>query len=58
MVGTVKTALLFVVVKPFGYVAQAALLSGYFVITAVWITWRALVELKRNLPVVEKGCSE
>ncbi len=45
--GAVKTALMFVLVRPFGYLAQAALLSGYFIISIGAIVLRGLKVLRR-----------
>ncbi len=46
-VGVVKTGLMFVLVHPLGYLAQAGLLSGYFVISVGVIVWRGLKETRR-----------
>lgn len=46
-VGAIKTALMFVLVRPLGYLAQAALLSAYFFFTVGWIVWRGLTEIRR-----------
>ncbi len=46
-VGTVKTALMFVLVQPLGFLAQAALLSGYFVFSVGLIVRRGLAEVRR-----------
>ena len=55
VVGALKTALMFVVVRPFGYLAQAALLSGYFVFSVGLTVGRGWRELRRaeqeDLPV-------
>lgn len=48
LVGALKIALMFVLVRPFGYLAQAALLSGYFVISVLWIVRRGRQELQRS----------
>jgi len=40
--GVIKTVLMFVLVRPFGYLAQAALLSAYFVISIGALTLRGL----------------
>lgn len=45
--GLAKTLLAFVVVPQMGYVAEAALLSGYFVCSIALIVWRGLYEIKR-----------
>ncbi len=44
--GAVKTVLMFVLVRPFGYLAQAALLSGYFVVSIAAIVLRGLKVLR------------
>jgi O-antigen/teichoic acid export membrane protein len=46
--GAVKTALMFVLVRPFGYLAQAGLLSAYFIFSIAAIVWRGLKELKQK----------
>jgi len=46
LVGLAKTALMFVLVKPLGFLAQATLLSGYFLLSVWLITRRGLQELK------------
>ncbi|MDZ4158626.1 MAG: oligosaccharide flippase family protein, partial [Anaerolineaceae bacterium] len=40
LLGAAKTGLMFVLVPVFGYLAQAGLLSGYFVISVLLIVWR------------------
>jgi O-antigen/teichoic acid export membrane protein len=54
-VGLLKTVLMFILVAPFGYLAQAWLLSAYFVISVGLIVWRGLGQLKQaeNLPEAE-----
>ncbi|NMC80071.1 MAG: oligosaccharide flippase family protein [Chloroflexi bacterium] len=47
VVGALKTGLMFVLVRPFGYLAQAALLSGYFVISVGVIVLRGWREVRR-----------
>lgn len=47
LVGAVKTVLMFVLVKSFGVVALALLLSGYFIISVAIIIWRGSQELLR-----------
>lgn len=46
-VGAVKTGLMFMLVRPFGYLAQAALLSGYFVVSVAIIVLRGWKEMRR-----------
>jgi O-antigen/teichoic acid export membrane protein len=48
VVGAAKTALMFVLVRPFGYLAQAALLSGYFIFSIGVMVLRGLKELRRR----------
>jgi O-antigen/teichoic acid export membrane protein len=48
LVGAAKTGLMFVLVRPFGYLAQAGLLSVYFAVSVVWIVALALRELRKN----------
>ncbi len=45
--GAVKIGLSFVLVPRYGYVMEAALLSGYFVISVGWIVYRGLTLLRR-----------
>lgn len=47
LVGLAKTALMFVLVRPFGYLAQAGLLSAYFMVSVGLIVLRGLRELRR-----------
>ncbi|MCC6146738.1 MAG: oligosaccharide flippase family protein [Anaerolineaceae bacterium] len=47
LVGAVKTALMFVFVRPFGYLAQATLLSGYFLLSIGLIARRGVNEIKK-----------
>jgi len=42
VIGLIELALAFVLVPRFGYLAQAALLSAYFVVAISLITWRGL----------------
>lgn len=46
--GAVKTALMFVLVRPFGYLMQAALLSAYFAVSVGLIVWRGMSESRRR----------
>jgi O-antigen/teichoic acid export membrane protein len=46
--GAVKTLLMFVLVRPFGFIAQAALLSGYFIFSVGLIVRRGLAQLRKN----------
>jgi O-antigen/teichoic acid export membrane protein len=56
-VGAVKTALMFVLVSPLGFLAEAALLSGYLAISVTIIVQRGLKVLRESenapVPVVE-----
>ena len=53
--GLAKVALAFLLVPHYGYVAEAALLSGWFVISIGLIVWRGLSEVRRAelVPVAE-----
>jgi len=42
-----KVALAFVLVPRYGYLAEAALLSAYFVVSVGLIFWRGMIELRR-----------
>jgi len=46
IIGLIELALAFVLVPRFGYLAQAALLSAYFVVAIGLITWRGLREIR------------
>lgn len=55
--GTVKTVLMFVLVRPFGILAQASLMSFYFVVSVGLIVWKGLREIihqERIHPDVEE----
>ncbi len=41
-VGLVKTVLMFLLVRPFGVMMQAMLLSGYFIVSIAIIAWKGL----------------
>jgi O-antigen/teichoic acid export membrane protein len=45
--GVVKTALMFVLVRPFGYLMQVGLLSGYFLISVGLNARKGLLELRQ-----------
>jgi O-antigen/teichoic acid export membrane protein len=47
-VGVVKTALMFILVGPLGFLAEAALLSGYLAVSVGMIVWRGLKELRHS----------
>jgi len=47
LVGVLKTLLMFILVRPFGYLAQAALLSGYFLVSVGLIVLRGVSEIKK-----------
>lgn len=47
-VGIAKVLLSFLLVPRYGYVMEAALLSGYFVVSVGLIAWRGGVELRRS----------
>jgi O-antigen/teichoic acid export membrane protein len=47
-VGAVKTALMFILVGPLGFLAEAALLSGYLAVSVGMIVWRGLKELRHS----------
>ncbi len=46
--GAVKVGLSFLLVPRYGYVMEAALLSGYFAVSVGWIVWRGLHVLGRS----------
>ena len=46
VVGVIELALAVLLVPRFGYLAQAALLSGYFIVAIGLITWRGLLEIR------------
>jgi O-antigen/teichoic acid export membrane protein len=48
VVGAIKTILMFLIVRQLGYLAQAALLSGYFTLTVIPIVWRGLRHLGKE----------
>ena len=47
LVGIVKTALMFILVRPLGYLVQAALLSGYFIISVGLIVLKGVSEIRK-----------
>jgi O-antigen/teichoic acid export membrane protein len=53
LVGSVKTALTLTLVKPFGYLVEAAILSGYLATSISFILYKGLNELNRQESVVE-----
>jgi O-antigen/teichoic acid export membrane protein len=48
VLGAVKIGLMFLLVPTYGYLVQAGLLSGYFLIAAVIIVWEGLKEIRRQ----------
>jgi O-antigen/teichoic acid export membrane protein len=48
VLGAVKIGLMFLLVPTYGYLVQAGLLSGYFLIAAVIIVWEGLREIRRQ----------
>jgi O-antigen/teichoic acid export membrane protein len=48
LAGLVELALIFSLVPQFGYLALAAILSGYFVVSIGLIVWRGLAEIKQQ----------
>ncbi len=48
LTGAVKTVLMFALARPLGYLFQAALLSGYFLVSIGLIVRRGLVEVARE----------
>ncbi len=46
--GSIKVALAFLIVPHFGYVAEAALLSFYYITSVGFMAWRGLKEIKRQ----------
>jgi O-antigen/teichoic acid export membrane protein len=59
VVGVVKTALMFVLVGPLGFLAEAALLSGYLAVSVGLIVQRGMKELRHSeqapVPQVSAG---
>ncbi|MEJ5201210.1 MAG: oligosaccharide flippase family protein [Anaerolineales bacterium] len=47
LVGVVKTALMYILVPRFGFLAQAWLLSGYFILSVGIIVWRCQREISQ-----------
>jgi len=47
-VGLAKIGLSFLLVPQYGFLAQAALMSGYFVLSVGMIVWKGLSEIKRR----------
>jgi O-antigen/teichoic acid export membrane protein len=48
VLGAVKIGLMFLLVPTYGYLVQAGLLSGYFLVAAVIIVWEGLKEIRRQ----------
>lgn len=48
LVGVVKTALMFVLVRPFGFLAQAGLLSGYLMVSVGLQAWKGLWHIQKE----------
>ncbi|MBC8335175.1 MAG: oligosaccharide flippase family protein [Anaerolineales bacterium] len=48
LTGLVKIGLSFLLVPTYGYLAQAALMSGYFVVSVGMIVWKGVSEIKRR----------
>ncbi len=48
LTGLVKIGLSFLLVPTYGYLAQAALMSAYFVISVGMIVWKGMSEIKRR----------
>jgi O-antigen/teichoic acid export membrane protein len=49
--GFLKVLLSFLLVRQYGYVMEAAVLSGYYVLSVGLIAWRGLEELRRHVVV-------
>jgi O-antigen/teichoic acid export membrane protein len=52
--GLLKVILAFPLVRRYGYVMEAVLLSGYYVLSVSLIAWRALKELRRQEAMTER----
>ena len=48
VVGVVEIALIFLLVPHYGYLAESAIVSGYFVVAIGWIVWRGLSVLHQK----------
>ncbi|HZW02587.1 MAG TPA: lipopolysaccharide biosynthesis protein [Anaerolineaceae bacterium] len=46
--GLIKTGLMFVLVRPFGYLMQGLLLAAYFIVSVGAIVWRGVAEVNRR----------
>ncbi len=55
--GLAKVGLAFILVPKYGYLAEAALLSGWFIIAIGLIAWKGLRQIRQAglIPVVEQG---
>ena len=42
VVGVVEIALIFLLVPHYGYLAESAIVSGFFLVAIGWIVWRGL----------------
>jgi len=48
VVGAIEIALIFLLVPHYGYLAESAIVSGYFVVAIGWIVWRGLSVLHQK----------
>jgi O-antigen/teichoic acid export membrane protein len=48
VVGAIEIALIFLLVPHYGYLAESAIVSGFFVVAIGWIVWRGLRELHQK----------
>jgi len=48
VVGVVEIGLIFLLVPHYGYLAESAIVSGYFVVAIGWIVWRGLSVLRQK----------
>ena len=55
VVGAAKTALMFVLVPMYGFMAETSLLSGYFLLSIGMLTWRGLQELRQAEAAYPEG---
>lgn len=55
ILGVLKIILMFALVPIYGYAAEAALLSGYFFLSVMIISWRGLEELKKQSKLQPEG---
>ena len=57
-IGLIKTVLTFSLVSSLGYLSEAAILSGFFVLSVGIITWRGLDEMQQRISQTAKAALE